>query len=516
MEAGSAMRGACLCLIVLLAPPFAVAERRSGVKLELTIPRDRFLLGESISVGIRLENTGAATAEVPKLKSMENTQPVYRIEGPSFPTGASFTMREAVLAGEPGALGAAGQPSTLLLSPGQATETGFKLNERMAVEEPGEYRLSASIDWQGRSAEAAPVQFRLERATYLDASLGVDFAATSSRMVRAVWIAQTDSGRVLGETFQYENRPDLAEVRTTGTRIITPVGPAASHPFCPWTNFDRGDAASAWHGWQEDTRLLAIAMGESRAQEFDLGSDKATVVRPALLSRDGNMDVLVIDASRRSLQLIRFFAPIEGEPRKSPARLWRTDLTEDVEAAHAAIGPEREGGSRLVILASQTARNIALRLLRVTTQGAQLQSQLVVENGFLIPRSEPGLTIAQDGSAKAALLFARDPERRVLAIADVSVPKAGGNGSLVTTELGKVASQPVAAASVFRATPAGQDTRSWFAGLADGGVVGGGRSPQRIEGITQPRAVDFLRLSVASYVLVIDPTRGPTLHPARI
>ena len=358
------------------------------------------------------------------------------------------------------------------------------------------------------------MQFRLERASYLDASLGVDFAATSSRTVRAVWIADTPSGRVLGETFQYENRPDLAEFRTTGTRIVTRISDAASHPFCPWSNFDRADAKSAWHGWQEGTRLRAIAMGEDHAQEFDLGSDKASVVRPALLSRDGNMDVLVLDASRRSLQLVRFFAPLEGQPRRAPVSVWKQDLAEEVQAAHAAIGPEREGGSRLAILVSQTGGNVALRLLRMTAQGSQLGPQLIVENGFLILGSEPGITIAVDGSARAALVFARDREHRVLAIADVSLPKTGGDGSLVVTEVGRIASPAVAAAAVFRVTADGPDTRWWFAGLADGVVVTGGGSPQRVEGVAQPRVVDFLRMSVASYVLVLDPARGPTLQAA--
>ena len=99
----------------------------------------------------------------------------------------------------------------------------------------------------GVVGQAAPVQFRLERASYLDASLGVDFAATSSRRMCCL-----DRGHALGScprrNLQDQNRPDLAEFRTIGTRHRHGISDAASHPFCPWTNFDRADAKSAGNG----------------------------------------------------------------------------------------------------------------------------------------------------------------------------------------------------------------------------------------------------------------------------
>ena len=53
----------CGCLAALIGAALAIAQRRPTVKLELSIGRDRFLLGESISVDIRLENTGAQAVE---------------------------------------------------------------------------------------------------------------------------------------------------------------------------------------------------------------------------------------------------------------------------------------------------------------------------------------------------------------------------------------------------------------------------------------------------------------------
>ena len=55
------------------------------MKLELRVPRERFLLGESVSVELTLTNTGTVPVEVPKLRSTLNPQPVYRLTGPGFP-----------------------------------------------------------------------------------------------------------------------------------------------------------------------------------------------------------------------------------------------------------------------------------------------------------------------------------------------------------------------------------------------------------------------------------------------
>src|SRR5690349_9885235 len=84
------------CLLPALA---AGGSQRAGggrqgvakVKLELRLPRDRFLVGENVSVELRLTNTGTAPVAVPALRSDANPQPVYRLAGPGYAEGATFT-----------------------------------------------------------------------------------------------------------------------------------------------------------------------------------------------------------------------------------------------------------------------------------------------------------------------------------------------------------------------------------------------------------------------------------------
>ena len=514
MRAGFARWWMGGCLAALLVTQPAAAQRSPSVKLELSVAREQFLLGESIGIEMRLHNTGDQAVEVPKLKSPQNTQPVYQLEGPEFAGGKSFSLRDLDLTTEPVALRTPAVPDTVRLAAGASLQTGFKLDQLQAIAAAGDYVLSAGIVWAGWSAASAPLRFTVAKAHYLEASLGVDTASPSTRQLRAVWLADTASGRVLGETFHYEQRPDLSEFKTTGSRIITPVGRQASAPFCPWTNFDRGDAANAWHGWREGRRLLAIAMGEERSQGFELDGEQASIVRPALLGRDGHMDVLTLGAARRKLQLVRFFAPREGQPVHEPAALWSVDLAEPAQAARVAIGPASEGGSRLATLVSRSGANITLSFLRMTDKAAlPLGGAATLEKAFLLPASEPGLTVAADGSARAALVFARDASLRSLAVADIGISRSGET-SVVVTELGRLASTPVLAAAAFRSTSNGADVRTWFAAMADGSVLAGGNTPRAVENDAKLRAFDFLRMSAGGYVLTLDPNRGTALQPA--
>ncbi|MGA7236198.1 MAG: hypothetical protein WBY44_10990 [Bryobacteraceae bacterium] len=306
MRRGLTFWRGCGCLAALIGAAVAIAQTRPAVKLELSLGRDRFLLGESISVDIRLENTGLRAMDVPMLKSVQNSQPVYRLEGPSYPKGVAFSLRDIKRTGDPPVSRAKNEPSTYRLAAGGDMQTGFDLTKLKPIHEPGEYAISAKIDWNGWSAESAPVKFRVEKAKFLEASLGVDVATASTSTLRAVWIAESPAGRMLGESVFYEDRPDLAAFKLTGTRIIRAIGPAASDGFCPWIDFDRMSAPKFWHGWREGAVLSAFSDDERAPRIFDMGSKNAQIVRPTLMNRSGELDVLVLGANRKTLRMVRF------------------------------------------------------------------------------------------------------------------------------------------------------------------------------------------------------------------
>ena len=497
------------CMAALIGSPLAVGQRRPSVKLELNVTREHFLLGESISVEIHLKNSGTEAIDAPKLKNVQNTQPVYRLEGPSYPHGVTFSLRDVKLAGDPAALSANDTPSTYRLRPGEVMETGFKLDELKPITEPGMYTISAKINWGGWSAEAPAQKFRVDKAKFLEGSLGVDVAAESTRTLRAVWIAESPEGRVLGESFFYEKRPDLGEAKVAGTRIIRTVGPGAFNPFCPWVNFDRTASPKFWHGWQEGATLFAFSDDESAPRSFELGSKKAQIVQPAYMSKSGDLEVLVLGENRQKLRLVRFMAA-EGKP---PEVLWSLDLAAEAAAIRLGIGPVAEGGHLVAAYVSQTGPKVSLHLIRIEEKAPEPEPPAIINNAFLLPDSQPSVSIVADGTVHASVLLAKHPGLRTLAVADLVVSRgtAAAKGQVTLTDAGRSEAAVIKGWTAQPVTLEGPRARFWLIRTAQGVFGGGSQSKPVAAG---GPVVDFLRMSGATYVLVVDPNRGPRLIPA--
>jgi len=474
------------------------AQGRPAMKLELVLPRHLYLAGEKISIDVQLTNTGAEAIDAPTLETGGNAQPVFHLQGPAYPQGISFNLRDAKR-------GAEGYPppppSTHHVAAGGMMEGGFILNSIMPINEPGEYRVSARMDWNGWSAEAAPIKFSVDKAKFVEASLGMDVFSRSTRSVRAVWIAESAEGRLLGESSLYETRPELGEVSLSSTRIIRGVGAKATNPFCPWVNFDRIEAPKFWHGWQEGAALMAFSDDEKEPRTFDIGSPKAQIVQPTYMNHAGDLDVLVLGENRKTLRLVRF-AAAEG----NPSVVWSIDLRDPVSSIALGVGAADKGGPRVVTYVTQTGLKMSIHLMSIGDKPAEADPPAVVTNAFLLPDSQPSVSIAADGTIHASVVYAKHPGLGTLAVADLI--SQAGKGRVTTADVGRTDAGVVKAWTAQRVTMEGPPARVWLARTAQGSMGGLGES-KPVQ--TALPVVDYLRMSGAAYVLVLDPNRGPML-----
>lgn len=478
------------------------------MKLELHIPRKRYLLGENVSVDLRLTNTGSAAIQAPELFNTLNSQPVYRLTGPSIDQSVAFTYRDMKLSVAEREVAPA-MSKTATIEPGEYLETDLVLNQLKPLTHPGSYTLSARIDWNGWSAEAQPVTFEMEASDFQHASLGVDLFSSSTRTLRVVWISRAGSGNILGESFFYEKRPDLGEIQVTGTRIIYTAGPQAAEPFCPWTNYDRADGAGSWHGWREGSRLFAIAMGGEKPQSFNLPSDQAKVIRPALMLRNGDLQVFYLSADRRTLGMIRFYTPGKAGA-KPPEEVWRLPLPDAVISARVALGPESAGSRRAVALLSQHEGRIAVRLARLQEARAELSDPLMIADAHAAPDCELAATFAADGAFHVAGVFTKDAGRRQAAMFEARfalVP--GGENGVKVTMLGALENPLAASAVAYSAAEAADVAPYAVLQLADGSWRYNLR-PFRVPAASV-MPLELLRSGGATYVLLLRAQAGPEL-----
>ncbi|MFN7938294.1 MAG: hypothetical protein U0R19_33505 [Bryobacteraceae bacterium] len=479
----------------------AVAQRGTKMKLELVLPRTEYLLGEPISLDVRLTNMGTAAVEVPNLTERGSRQPVYRLQGPAYPDGVTFRFSDARAARAEAVEDASEAPAPAVhrLEAGATMEDGFTLTSLKGIGEPGEYTLRALMQGQGWSAEAAQIRFRVAKGAFLDASLGVDVFGESTRTLRGVWLADTERGRVIGESFFYENRPDISEVRLTGTRIIRAVGAKASEPFCPWINYDRSEASKFWHGWREGPVLYAFSDEEDGPRSIDLGSAKARLVRPGVMTRAGDLEVLVLMENRTTLRLVRFPHPAESKP----VVVWSAELPEPVSGIGMGLGPREEGGSMVALAVSQSGAKVAMRVIRLGKLEAEIGATAVVDGVYVLPDSEPAVHVASNGEIRGAVVVARHPGLRTLAMAEFVAGKA------TLTDAGRVDTPVAKAMSAYTVTE-GAPVLRFLVRLTNGtALLGGKELPVALAGAP----VDLVRMSASTYLLTVDAAKGVRLVP---
>ncbi|NMO17212.1 hypothetical protein HPC49_13155 [Pyxidicoccus fallax] len=485
------------------------------MKLELQLPKDRFLAGESIDVDLRLTNTGPSSVEAPLLKDEANDFPVYTLTGPGFPQGETFSYR-SVKWKEPGSVPPATSPMVRSVRPGSSLAGGFRLQEWKPLDQPGRYTLQARIEWKGWTASSDPVSFTLEPAASMGAGLGVDAGVARRGPLRLVWLTQAAEGRALGQTLVYEKRPDLGEVKHSGAQTLRQVGPRATEPFIPWANFDPAEGLWGWHGWREEGTLLALPIGAETPQSFDLGSPAARLVRPALMAApSGDLDQFVLSEDGRELRWVRFSFPSGEGTASAPTVRWKHVLPAPALAARAALGTVAQGGSRRVALVSEEGGALVLHLVDVGDgSGPARVRSARVPQGHALRASEPGIGIDDQGGTRVAVVFSTDAAGTRLALAEAVFPSdAGGVPTAGETPLASLdKGERVAEAAVVYGVPGPQAPHGLV--LLEGGDALSVASPERRFRLPSPPALPLtpLRLNTTTYVVLVDPQKGAFLE----
>jgi hypothetical protein len=158
----------------------------------------------------------------------------------------------------------------------------------------------------------------------------------------------------------------------------------------------------------------------------------------------------------------------------------------------------------------QTGLKMAIRLIRFGENSAKVDPPALFDTAFTLPDSEPSIHIDPDGSIQAAVVVAKHPGLRTLAVADLSVPKEG-QASTTMSDAGRTEAPVSQAWTTHPVALDGAPIRKWLIRTAKG-AFGGGDQP--ISVTTGAPVVGVLRISGATYVLTLDPNRGPRLMQA--
>jgi hypothetical protein len=503
----------CLCcaagLLLLLArfgpeELFGQQYKRNGsatVELQLKLSKSDFAVSEDREMTVTVTNRTAAPVEIPNPFHSTNWQPTYTIQGPSYPQGYTFSFRSVALKDkrpDPGV------PAVLVkLAPGEKLEKDVPIADWAPIDRPGAYQIVARLRWKGLSIASEPARFNIAGAQAQSVSVGVDVGVASALGEWVEWFNDQPGGRRLYTALFKRPMIDVHGYKTFSVSPLIEAGAQATDLLSPWTNYDRQEELAKWRAWREGSTLVAFAFGQAKTQRLQLGAAPRLVIRPALMTANGDLDVLAIGAE--GALLFSRFSNFDN-PSAAPRVLWRLPVSQVPPAAgRAALSSEASGSRRLAVLVSQDGPDLAVRYLNARDGREPGAFQIArIVNARVIPNTEPALRMDSDGVVHAAFPFQTGSGR--LAIADLRFGVAGNReGEVKVAELGPAEARPKAAAAGYVVAANGSQRRDWVVLLENGNVIYAGRSsPSRRLPSTPVLPLQLVLLEAGTYLLTVD------------
>ena len=475
------------------------------MELKLALAKSDFTLSEDREMTVTVTNRTSATVEIPDPFHSDNWQPVYTITGPSYPQGYSFSFRSVALNDkrpEPKGVSAV----TVKIAPGQKLEKDVPIAEWAPIRDAGEYQIVARLHWKDLAAESAPVRFRVGAQRALVPSVGVDVAQENTAGEWVEWFIPNAAGRQLYTGLFERPHVDMHGYRPFSISPLTQAGPDATDLLSPWTNYNRMSELAKWRAWREGSAIVAFALGQGASQRLDLGAVPRMLVRPALMTSKGELDVFAT-ASDGALLLARF-SNFRGDSSSAHV-LWRSPAPHSPIAARAALSSETLGSQRRVLLVSQDGKDLVVDYMNAT-DGAKPGSWVNarIPKGTAIPDTQPAMRVHTDSSAYAAVPFLNDTGH--FAIADFHFTPEGRLENAKTTEFEIPEAPPQAAAASYTISATGSMRRDWVALLKNEQVIFSAKpKPSRRLTAAPALPLQLILLDSGTYLLTIDPSGTP-------
>lgn len=496
------------------APQDPGADEGTSMRIQIELPKQRFVAGESMNATVKIVNDGSGPIDVPDPQINENWQPTYTVQGPAYEKGYTFSFRSAVFQ-DPRANPQGVTPVTVALQPRQVHAAHVPIEQLVELLEPGAYTITAELSWGGRSARSAPVPFTIERPRVRSCQSVAAPGIQDPYQIPVFCLQMGDAGdaQVQVATFSQDPQADLVK-RTSVDHFAIP-GQGATEIFSPWKNYTGIGTPSPRAGWRAGATLGVVDFGERGGMQITLPWTPR-LVRPALTPLSAEVDLFVLGNAGSELALVRFPPPALGG---SPRTLWTARLPGQALAGRAALSPRGAGDRRHALLVTEPDDGVTLILVDAATGGGTPSLHPVkIEGLHAIAVSEPALAIDDQGRAHGAVVLAREaapgaPGR--ISVVDVVWPADRVAAATVDArEVAALSAAPRASAVAYSVSP-GALRREWVLLLSGSRVMSSQAPGEQSELRGEPAVpLDLLVMEEHSYLLTF--SKAGTLEMERL
>jgi hypothetical protein len=178
--------------------------------------------------------------------------------------------------------------------------------------------LSAAIAVAGQLVRSNRVEFEIEAPAFESMQSVLDDGSQNTHPIPVLCLRRGTSGRVLYQAIFSEDRPDLGETSLLSLVRQGPANANAQAVVATSANHSRMARVHSRFGWRAgDTMVMTGIPGLPSSQEvrFSRPHGAARLVRPAMLSESGDVDVMALEGGDgRTLWLMRLPPAGQSQP----------------------------------------------------------------------------------------------------------------------------------------------------------------------------------------------------------
>jgi hypothetical protein len=472
---------------------------------------DEYVSGEVVNFKLRIENRGSEAIEIPDPEYAYAAEPQFGLRGPAFPKGLVYSKLSLFQKRNPGL--EVPSAANLVIEAGEVREVTVEgaPTKRLA---PGDYELHSVLAWQGAQVSAAPKQFRVAPALPYSVHLGLGERPLDRGEGRLVFLQRQGDAAALYACRYREKRADIGEMDIDHPIVQAKVDGTAVDVATPWRNSPYFIEYVQWTVWREGRQIRIASDADTQSEAVTLPAEPAFLIRPPLKAKAGPTDALVVTVGNQLL--LCSFPDYSSKTRPAPSVAWSIPIPATALAGVAAIGPEKLGGHKHVVLLLNRGSDVEfLHTTYLGTAQAPAFRSVTVSGYQLIARAAPAMIVDKDGRAHVSALATTKDGTSVAAIEAVFDSSGAAAGAPVVLDLGTAPAKPSGGAVLYTGKEGMILRRNMVVAVEGHGILqprNGTLVPLSVQG-TVSEPILLAPGAQFTYILYSSPDRGFYFEP---
>ncbi|MDP2208157.1 MAG: hypothetical protein Q8K98_05195 [Bacteroidota bacterium] len=392
--------------------------------LKVIPERQNYIIGEEIQLVIQISNKYAYPIEIQDPTKLSSSQPEYTVTGPEYPSGKTFSLSS--LSREKGDIHKGQSPvPTIKIEPDSIWEDILPLSSIISFTSSGEYKISSSIKSDTITVESPECTFNISELDLQTVYLGLGTRPLEEGEGEGVFIQKSTDAAYLYSFVFKETRPDIGETEIISLVNRGEVSQVANEVIVPWRNSPFFNEMVRWIVWRDGKNIKALNNISLEPSSFELQEEPAYLVKPALKTTGGNVEVIVVLKNEKELSLITINSS-STQPGKSGEIKWKIPLPDKPTEISCALASPNLNNGRNVAFVVHRVNEIEIFYTQYHEASSPVPFQSVkLENAKMLVNAPLAMFVDNEGKVFISVIVVTDEKLHTCALAEAEIDRDG-------------------------------------------------------------------------------------------